>query len=122
MIGKVKWFDSKKGYGFILNEEGREIFVHYTGIVAEGFKATKKLKIDTFFGRRNTPAGIAIAFLALNGITLGFDAVKCFNILNEYDYVDIKDAEHAVRFVGQNGDLVLYVMPYAFVGGWKEVK
>ncbi len=38
MIGKVKWFDNKKGYGFILAEDGREIFVHYTGIVAEGFK------------------------------------------------------------------------------------
>ena len=39
MIGKVKWFDSKKGYGFILSEEGKEIFVHYTGIISEGFKA-----------------------------------------------------------------------------------
>lgn len=48
MTGKVKWFDSKKGYGFILTEEGREIFVHYTGIVAEGFKALTEGQIVEF--------------------------------------------------------------------------
>ena len=39
MTGKVKWFDNKKGYGFIIDENGKEIFVHYTGIIKEGFKA-----------------------------------------------------------------------------------
>lgn len=33
--GTVKWFDNKKGMGFITNEQGEDIFVHYTGILAE---------------------------------------------------------------------------------------
>ena len=37
MTGRVKWFDSKKGYGFITAENGKEIFVHFSGIVKEGF-------------------------------------------------------------------------------------
>lgn len=39
MIGKVKWFDSKKGYGFITGENGKEIFVHFSGIMSDGFKS-----------------------------------------------------------------------------------
>lgn len=38
MIGKVKWFNSKKGYGFITMEDGKDIFVHYSDIIGTNFK------------------------------------------------------------------------------------
>jgi len=40
-LGKVKWFDSRKGYGFIIGGQGQDVFVHYTSIVGEGFRALK---------------------------------------------------------------------------------
>ncbi|MBF0569657.1 MAG: cold-shock protein [Candidatus Omnitrophica bacterium] len=36
--GKVKWFDRKKGYGFVTMSDGKDVYVHYSGIQAEGFK------------------------------------------------------------------------------------
>jgi len=39
--GQVKWFDPKKGYGFIIGPDGQDVFVHYSHIQAEGFRALK---------------------------------------------------------------------------------
>ena len=38
MTGKVKWFNAEKGYGFITGYDGKEVFVHFSQIVCEGYK------------------------------------------------------------------------------------
>ncbi len=39
--GTVKWFDPKKGFGFVVNEEGQDVFVHYTSIGGDGFRCLR---------------------------------------------------------------------------------
>ena len=42
MTGKVKWFNAEKGYGFITSDEGKDIFVHYRAIQADGFRSLEE--------------------------------------------------------------------------------
>ena len=47
--GTVKWFNDDKGYGFITNDEsGEDLFVHFSAIIAEGFKSLKEGQRVTF--------------------------------------------------------------------------
>lgn len=46
--GIVKWFNAEKGYGFIQQENGEDIFVHYSAIQEEGFKSFEEGQEVTF--------------------------------------------------------------------------
>ncbi len=46
--GKVKWFDNKKGFGFIIQETGQDVFVHHTAILGQGFKTLNEGEIVHF--------------------------------------------------------------------------
>ena len=46
--GTVKWFSDQKGFGFITDEEGKDVFVHFSGLNMEGFKTLKQDAIVEF--------------------------------------------------------------------------
>ena len=46
--GKVKWFDNKKGFGFISRDEGDDVFVHFSSIETDGFKTLREGQAVSF--------------------------------------------------------------------------
>lgn len=46
--GKVKWFDNKKGFGFIAQDTGQDVFVHHTAILGNGFKTLQEGEVVNF--------------------------------------------------------------------------
>ena len=57
--GTVKWFNNKKGYGFISDEAGNDIFVHYSGLNMEGYKSLEEgqeVEFEIFQGEKGPQA------------------------------------------------------------------
>ena len=59
MQGKVKWFSAEKGYGFIVREDGGDVFVHFSAIQEDGFKSLtegQEVEFDIVDGARGPQA------------------------------------------------------------------
>ena len=59
MRGTVKWFNNQKGYGFINGQEGNDVFVHFSGIVSDGFKTLEEgaeVEYDVTDGKKGPQA------------------------------------------------------------------
>ncbi|MCL4500317.1 MAG: cold-shock protein [Deltaproteobacteria bacterium] len=54
VTGKVKWFNDTKGYGFISQEDGTDVFVHHTAIQSEGFRTLQEEQLVEFEVVRGT--------------------------------------------------------------------
>ena len=57
--GTVKWFNPDKGYGFISDENGKDVFVHYSGLAGDGFKSLdegQKVEFDVQDGAKGPQA------------------------------------------------------------------
>ena len=57
--GSVKWFDDRKGYGFIAREGGKDIFVHFSAIQGRGFRSLEegqRVEFDIVPGRKGNEA------------------------------------------------------------------
>jgi CspA family cold shock protein len=59
-VGRVKWFNEQKGYGFISREDGDDVFVHYSEIESDGFKTLSEDQ-EVTFELKEGPKGLQAA-------------------------------------------------------------
>ena len=60
VIGKVKWFNASKGYGFIERQDGPDVFVHYSSIQSDGFRTLDEGQ-EVEFSVEQGPKGLQAA-------------------------------------------------------------
>jgi CspA family cold shock protein len=69
-VGRVKWFDNRKGWGFVVQPDGTDLFVHYTSIVGDGFRRLDdgaQVEYEVMDGPKGKQAGNVRALSVASG-------------------------------------------------------
>lgn len=104
MQGTVKWFNNQKGYGFITDSEGKDVFVHYNNIVMDGFRYLVKDDIVDFeLGSGNDGRQQAVNVKLIVSIEVLKNALKEDNL-----YIQtMKDSYDVIKYQVVNQNNVL---------------
>lgn len=104
MQGTVKWFNSQKGYGFIIDLDGKEIFVHHSNIVMDGFRHLNEDDVVNFeLGTGNDGRQQAINVKPILTMRMIEDSLKEDNL----HVVTMKDAYGVTMYQVVDGNNVL---------------
>ncbi len=96
MQGTVKWFDTKKGYGFITDSEGKDVFVHHSNIVMDGFRHLSENDTVSFeLGTGNDSRQQAVNVVPILTMKMVKDSLKEENL-----YIQtMKDAHKVTKYL-----------------------
>lgn len=96
MQGTVKWFDTKKGYGFITDSEGKDVFVHHSNIVMDGFRHLSEDDVVNYeLGTGNDSRQQAVNVKPILTMKMVKDALKEENL-----YIQtMKDAHKVTKYL-----------------------
>lgn len=104
MQGTVKWFDTKKGYGFITVSEGKDVFVHHSNIVMDGFRHLSEDDVVNYeLGTGNDSRQQAVNVKPILTMKMVKDALKEENL-----YIQtMKDAHKVTKYLVVDADNVI---------------
>ena len=104
MQGTVKWFDTKKGYGFITDSDGKDVFVHHSNIVMDGFRHLSEDDVVNYeLGTGNDSRQQAVNVKPILTMKMVKDALKEENL-----YIQtMKDAHKVTKYLVVDADNVI---------------
>ena len=112
MRGTVKWFNNQKGYGFITDSEGNDVFVHYSGLNMEGFKSLdegQSVTFDVIDAEKGKQAvNVSVVEVIRHQIVKVTDfennELCVFYTFKEFDITALEDFKETIKKIGTEHD------------------